>query len=84
MFSDGNPNIQGADAEVSALRPSVGTAAGHQDDLPEVQKSSLGSAEAEAVAHAQQIGPPVCENTPTALNRSTQLTSRRDLPISIG
>jgi len=42
MFSDGNPNNQGADAEVSAVRPSVGTTAGHQDDLPEVQKSSLG------------------------------------------
>lgn len=62
MFSDGRTNDQGADADVSAVRASVGTPAGHQDDLPQVQKSSLGPTE-EAVAHVQNRTAGVREHT---------------------
>jgi hypothetical protein len=71
MFSDGSPNNQGADAEVSAVRPSVGTTAGHQDDLPEVQKSSLGP---EAVSPRAAIGPPVCREHTDGPEPSTRVS----------
>jgi len=47
MFSDGRTN-QSPDAEVSAVRASVGTAAGHGDDVPEVQIVAVEQTEAVA------------------------------------
>jgi hypothetical protein len=81
MFSDGRTNNQGADAEVSAVRASVGAATVQGDDVPDVQIVAVGHAEAEATREV--IEPAVCENTPADSEPSTRCNRVGDLPISI-
>lgn len=61
MFSGGRTNNQGPDADMSAVRASVGTAASQGNDLPEVQVVPLGQTE-EAVATRDNRAPAVREH----------------------
>ena len=72
MFSDGRTNHQGADADMSAVRASVGAATDQRDDVPDVQIVALG--QAEAAATREVIEPAVCENTTADSKPSTRVS----------
>jgi hypothetical protein len=72
LFSDGRTNNQGADADVSAVRASVGTAAGQGDDVPDVQIEALGQTEA-VTTREEKSGRRRARTRPTALNRQLGL-----------